>query len=80
VGTKMRKGYKFSQPVAITFHHTRARLADIDGLSVKAAIDGLVHIGLLEDDSPKFVAEVRHCQTKGKPEETRIVIETMEDE
>ena len=65
----------FDTQVRITFHHTRARLADIDGLSGKAAIDGLVEAGILSTDSPKQVTQVNHCQTKGKPEETRIVIE-----
>ena len=73
------EGYApFTSRVRITFHHTRARLADIDGLSGKAAIDGLVTAGILTDDSAKQVAEVRHYQTKGKPEITRIVIEEIE--
>jgi hypothetical protein len=68
----------FRSQVRITFHHTRARLADIDGLSGKAAIDGLVEAGILAGDSAKQVAEVRHCQTKGVPEETKIIIETID--
>lgn len=68
----------FDSRVRITFYHTRTRLADIDGLSVKAAIDALVAAGILTDDSAKQVAEVRHCQRKGDPEETRIVIEEIE--
>lgn len=64
----------FTSQVRITFHHARARLADIDGLSGKAAIDGLVEAGILADDTAKQVAEVNHCQTKSKSEETKIVI------
>lgn len=65
----------FVAPVRITFVHTRKRLADIDGLSGKAAIDGLVEAGILESDSPQQVEEVRHRQVKGDNEETLIVIE-----
>jgi len=68
---------RFDSQVRISFYHTRKRLADIDGLSGKAAIDGLVAAGVLADDTPQQVAEVRHYQTKGSPEETRIVIEEI---
>ena len=47
----------------------------MDGISVKAAIDGLVEAGVLADDSPEQVAEIVHRQIKGRPEETKIVIE-----
>ena len=66
----------FDSQVRITFHHTRARLADIDGLSGKAAIDGIVKAGILADDSPKQVAEVSHTQSKGSVEKTIITIES----
>lgn len=36
-------------------HSKRRRLVDSDGISTKAAIDSLVHAGLLEDDGPTFV-------------------------
>lgn len=68
----------FTAPCRITFHHIRKRLADLDGLSGKAIIDGLVQVGLLADDTAKQVAEIRHYQTKGEPEETRVVIESIE--
>ena len=64
----------FVAPVRLHFHHTRNRLADLDGLSVKAAIDGLVAAGILADDSPKHVAEITHTQSKGDPEVTTITI------
>ena len=66
----------FDSPVRITFHHVRKRLADIDGLSGKAAIDGIVKAGILADDSPKQVAEVSHTQSKGSVEKTIITIES----
>ncbi len=68
---------RFDSQVRITFHHTRKRLADIDGISGKAAIDGLVKAGILADDSAKQVAEVRHFQTKGEPETTVVTIERL---
>jgi Holliday junction resolvase RusA-like endonuclease len=71
------KPESFAGKVSISIHHTRNRLADIDGLSAKAVIDGLVGCGILTDDSAKQVAEVRHYQSKGSPEETKIVIEEI---
>lgn len=70
---------KFDSPVRITFNHTRTRLADIDGLSGKAAIDGIVKVGILSDDSPKQVTEVVHTQTKGPIETTVITIEAVNE-
>ena len=67
----------FDSPVRITFNHYRKRLCDIDGLSGKAALDGLVAAGILADDSPQQVAEVIHRQVKGEPERTEIVIEEI---
>jgi len=55
----------------------RTRLADADGISAKAAIDGIVMCGILRDDSPKEVSEVRYRQVKVKnesEEKTEIVI------
>ena len=53
----------------------RARLIDIDNISGKAVIDGLVHAGVLPDDSPEFVQEVVFTQRKSKEERTIIHIE-----
>ena len=60
---------------SITIHSIRKRLADPDGISAKAAIDGLVHAGILRDDSCKYVSEVRFTQEQGKDEETIITLE-----
>lgn len=67
----------FDSLVRVTFIHTRKRLADSDGISGKAALDGLVACGLLKDDSPSYVEEVSHRQRKGEREETLIVIEEV---
>ena len=59
-------------------HSRRYRLADADGLSAKAVIDGIVQAGLLKDDSTKYVKSVTYSQekiTKKETEETIITIE-----
>ena len=64
----------FTKPVEIHVHSIRKRLCDADGISAKAAIDGLVHAGILADDSPKEVKSVTFSQDKGTPEMTEITI------
>ena len=64
-------------PCRINFHSRRYRLTDADGCSGKAALDGLVHAGLLPDDSAQYVEKVSHTQEKIKKpalEETIITI------
>lgn len=73
----------FDSPVRITVISYRKRLADPDGISAKAAIDGIVAEGLLRDDSAKEVREVRYRQVKvgrGEDEKTEIVIEEVTEE
>ena len=52
----------------------RHRLVDVDGISIKAAIDGLVHAGVLVDDGPEYVREVVLRQRKASKERTVIKI------
>jgi len=52
------------QTVDIRFTHYRRRLADPDNFCTKFFVDGLVEAGLLLDDSPQYVNEVRHRQVK----------------
>ena len=61
-------------PCRINFHSVRNRLADIDGLSGKAILDGIVLAGILPDDSPEYVSEVSHSQSKGAAEKTIVKI------
>jgi hypothetical protein len=65
-------------PCCISFHHVRCRLADMDGISIKAVLDGIVHAGILADDSTQQVTEIRHSQSKGKNEKTTITLEWLE--
>lgn len=62
-------------PVSIHVHSIRKRLADADGISAKAAIDGIVNSGLLRDDSPQYVRKVSYSQQKGSEEITVITID-----
>jgi hypothetical protein len=64
-------------PCSIHIHSIRHRLADIDGISVKACIDGLVHAKVLQDDSPKYVKEVTFSQEKSDVEKTIITIKKI---
>ncbi len=58
----------------IHIHSVRKYLTDPDGVSSKAAIDGLVVAGILPDDSAKYVEKVSYTQEKGKVEETIITL------
>lgn len=67
IGTKVvaqAKGKGFDTPVIIHIHSLRYRLADADGISAKAVIDQLVTEGILRDDNPTYVKEVRFSQEK----------------
>jgi len=58
----------------INIHSRRGRLADSDGISAKAAIDGLVAGGILGDDSPAWVESVTYSQELSEIEETIIEV------
>ena len=70
---------RFDSLVRISIHSVRGVLADPDGISGKAAIDGIVKAGILRDDSPKEVKEVRYSQEKGRPEKTIITITEVKE-
>lgn len=72
---------RFDTLCRIHVHSLRHRLADADGISGKAAIDGLVHFGILEDDKASCVKEVSYSQEKiatSQKESTILTIETVE--
>lgn len=70
-----KEGQGLDSPCSIHIHSSRHRLADSDGISGKAAIDGLVHAGLLRDDSPKEVTKTEFTQEKiPKTESEKTVI------
>jgi len=63
-------------PVDIIIHSIRRRRIDVFNTSEKAAIDGLVHAGILYDDGPNQVASGKYTQEQGEEEMTIITIET----
>ena len=70
-----KKIKRLDTPVCIHIHSLRKRLADIDGISGKAALDGMVKAGIFPDDSAKYIKSVTHSQEKTKgPEVTEITI------
>jgi hypothetical protein len=48
-------------------------LADEDGRSIKAAVDGLREAGILEDDSPEFVKSISQSQELTTGDEETII-------
>jgi hypothetical protein len=63
---------EMDQKCRIHVHSRRRRLADPDGISAKAAIDGLRLGGLLIDDSAKYVKSVTFSQELSERDETII--------
>ena len=71
----------FDSPVNVLVHSYRYRLCDPEGISIKWALDEIVKAGILVDDKPENIQEVRFKQTKIKKpteESTVITIETTE--
>ena len=75
-----QKAPRFDSPCRIHVHSVRKRLADSDGVSAKAAIDGMERAGILPNDSTEFVKSTTYSQEKGKEEQTIITISTIEVE
>lgn len=57
----------------IHVHSKRTRLADPDGISAKAVIDGLTKAGILPDDSAKFIEEITYSQEITKNDDETII-------
>lgn len=69
----------FTETVCLDFVHYRHRLADPDGLSVKAVIDGIVEAGLLRNDTCKEIEAISHRQIKiPRAEEERTLLTITE--
>ena len=69
---------RLDTPCRVRVHSKRRRrTGDVDGISAKYAIDGLVRAGILLDDSPEFIEEITFTQEhvkKGTPECTIITL------
>lgn len=57
-------------PTNLHVHHFRKRLCDIDGVSIKATLDGLVASGILPDDSTEFIKSIKVTVSKSPIEKT----------
>lgn len=69
---------RFVAPVRVFIHSIRNRLPDMDNISGKAVLDAIVNLGILQDDSKKWIPEQpRHTSEVGKEEKTVITIETI---
>ena len=74
-----KKTPRLDTPCRLHIHSRRHRLTDPDGISAKAAIDGLVLAGVLPDDSAQCVSQVTFSQEKiGKAEIEETIIEIVE--
>lgn len=68
-------GHEAAYPrVRLTVRSYRARLCDPDGISVKAAIDGLVEAGVIPDDNAGVVVGLTIEQVKCRRVDERTVI------
>lgn len=75
-----RKVTTFNSRVDIFIHTKRKRLVDPDGISPKAAIDGLVHSGVLKDDTSVYIRKVEMwSQEKVKADEEEETIITIRE-
>ena len=76
LGTEKAEG--LAPLCSLHIHSVRYGLTDPDGVSGKAAIDGIVYGGVLQNDSAEFIKEVTYSQEKIKkadgPEITLIEI------
>jgi len=50
------------------------RLADTDGNSAKAVLDGITKAGIWRDDSSRFIEEISFTQEKAKGDQTVIEV------
>ena len=73
------KGAAFDSCVSIEIISYRRRLADADGVSAKAVIDGLIASGILRGDTTKDIREpilMRQVKVKTESEEKTVIIIT----
>ena len=76
---KWSKGFPVKISVECRFGKSK-RVMDCDNLqaTAKMAIDGLVHAGVLPDDSPRYVCEVSLCSIKTSERESMTIV-TIEE-
>ena len=59
---------------SIRIHSKRTKLADTDGISCKAFVDGLRKAGVFVDDGTDYIKEISFTQELAKEDETIIDI------
>lgn len=75
-----KKGFKTQNSrVSITVRSFRKLKSDPDGVSVKAAIDGIVARGILPDDSSEQIKSVTFETIKSREEKTIIEITQLDN-
>jgi Holliday junction resolvase RusA-like endonuclease len=73
-----KKGFEgFDSLVNIKVTSYRKLKHDPDGISAKAALDGIVRRGILADDSTEQIKSITFESIKSKEEKTVIEIETV---
>jgi hypothetical protein len=70
---------KLDKRFCIHIHTRSKRLTDPDGISAKAAIDGLAKGGIFADDSARFIKSVSFSQEVTKDDEETIIDITLEE-
>jgi len=76
-----KKGPRFNSPVYISFLCFRQHLADRDGISGKAAIDGLVNCAILKNDTTAEIKKIdykQHLIAQDQKEMTIIIIDATD--
>jgi hypothetical protein len=80
-GLATKKGSKnMHQKCSLHVHSRTKTLADEDGRSIKACLDGIREAGLFEDDSPEFVKKVSQSQERTTGDEETIIEIIFEEE
>jgi len=77
------EAYDSLHGIRLHFVHYRRRHGDVDNLSVKALLDGLVKRGVFADDSSKYIQEITHKIVKIEPQEqehTEVIIEYLKEQ
>ena len=77
---KLRERMRLKKFIKIQYHgdHRSRRLADATGRCHKFAVDGLVRSGILPDDSPAYLQEIRETFKQRKNDETVIEVSGAE--
>lgn len=64
----------FNTPVSIHIYSARKAKTDIDNISGKAALDAIVNLGILQDDSPDQIAIYQVHKPKICCEEKTVIV------